>query len=280
MKNQVVHLREMPRKLLFAPRVRSVGCFTALQLPHRQRVEGVQFCYRFYADSNWIQFDHDGHTRGGGFPQFLVKRPGEWVETDSEAKLDVFWVSFDDAELPWFRERGLPDDLTISELNLSARQLALIRDLQELCTHSAEPGAADRIDLLALELTAETLLKIEEERSPNSRPEREISRIASWLQLHFSDEIDFDELAGKHGFSRRSFFRHWNNCHAETPAQYVARLRLEEARRLLCNTTWSIGRIALTLGYNSETYFSGVFRKSEHQTPTEYRKRGDRILPT
>lgn len=272
MQNQTIHLGGMARKLSFVPPVRAVGFFSALQLPHEQRSDGLQFCYRFHADSNWIEFDQDGRKRIGGFPQLLVKRPGEWFVTGSEVKLNVFWISFDGAQLPWFQTHGLPEELAISELELSGRMISLIRDIRELCIRSAEPGALDRIDISAQALIAETLLCIDEEHRTEGRMERQIARIVSYLKLHFNEKIDFDELARQHGFSRRNFFRHWNAAYPETPAQYVARLRQEEARRLLANTTWSIGRIAAALGYGSETYFAGTFRKAEKMAPREYRK--------
>lgn len=53
---------------------------------------------------------------------------------------------------------------------------------------------------------------------------------------------------------------------------YVTKLRLREAKRLLTSTTLRISEIAERLGYSDLAYFTNIFKKSCHITPSEYRK--------
>lgn len=53
---------------------------------------------------------------------------------------------------------------------------------------------------------------------------------------------------------------------------YVTKLRLAEAKRLLTATTLRISEIAERLGYSDLAYFTNIFKKSCQVTPSEYRK--------
>ena len=58
-----------------------------------------------------------------------------------------------------------------------------------------------------------------------------------------------------------------------TVVDYLTKVRIEEAKRLLQNDRMSIIEIALEVGYEDQSYFSKVFKKSEHTTPMVYRKK-------
>lgn len=53
---------------------------------------------------------------------------------------------------------------------------------------------------------------------------------------------------------------------------YVTKIRLKEAKRLLTATTLRISEIAERLGYADLAYFTNIFKKSCQVTPSEYRK--------
>lgn len=53
--------------------------------------------------------------------------------------------------------------------------------------------------------------------------------------------------------------------------QYLNRIRLEEAKKLLRTPELSVKEIAYSVGYSSTNHFSRVFKKYEAITPTEFR---------
>lgn len=53
---------------------------------------------------------------------------------------------------------------------------------------------------------------------------------------------------------------------------YVTKIRLTEAKRLLTATTLRISEIAERLGYADLAYFTNIFKKTCKVTPSEYRK--------
>jgi len=58
-----------------------------------------------------------------------------------------------------------------------------------------------------------------------------------------------------------------------TLMEYLAKVRIEEAKYLLENTQWNTTRIAFEVGYSDQSYFCKVFKKSENISPSVYKKR-------
>jgi two-component system response regulator YesN len=64
-------------------------------------------------------------------------------------------------------------------------------------------------------------------------------------------------------------FSHEMGC---TVIDYLTRVRLEEAKKLLQSSKLSIVAIAEQVGYSDSGYFSRVFKKNQGMTPSEYKK--------
>ena len=56
-----------------------------------------------------------------------------------------------------------------------------------------------------------------------------------------------------------------------TLQEYLVRLRIREALRLLDNPNASITDIAFTVGFNDTSYFSRTFKKYMNYSPSEFR---------
>lgn len=61
------------------------------------------------------------------------------------------------------------------------------------------------------------------------------------------------------------------DCGISMP-EYINRLRISEAGRLLASTNTKISEIALTLGFSNVSYFSSIFKKHSGVTPEQYRR--------
>ena len=57
-----------------------------------------------------------------------------------------------------------------------------------------------------------------------------------------------------------------------TPNQYLQELRIQKSKELLVSTDLSCQEIAYRIGYDNPVYFSVLFKKMTHLSPTEYRK--------
>jgi AraC-like DNA-binding protein len=100
-------------------------------------------------------------------------------------------------------------------------------------------------------------------------------RLAAALQLmHSRIEHPWttEELAREAGMSRSSFAAHFTRTMNESPMRYLARLRLNKARRLLQQPASSISRVSSQVGYDSEAAFNRAFKREFGLPPAEWRR--------
>ena len=87
------------------------------------------------------------------------------------------------------------------------------------------------------------------------------------------EAFDLQTLASHVGLSAFYFSRVFNQVTGMSPSRYFVDLRMQKARRLLCETGYSIIDIALELGYRSPGHFWPVLRQVSGTTPSVYRHR-------
>ncbi len=98
------------------------------------------------------------------------------------------------------------------------------------------------------------------------------ARVTRQIQEHM-DEIDPQRLADRMGISRASLYRQFSHAFSINLNDYVTRLRMREACRLLLEYDARIYEVARHVGYRDVKYFTQQFRRTVHCLPSEYRKR-------
>ena len=95
--------------------------------------------------------------------------------------------------------------------------------------------------------------------------------IAAILNLPAADH-SLTSLAKEAGMSRSAFARDFKTAFDLTPMEFVARVRLELAHRLLLSTGMGVEGIAATVGFNSRSHFSHLFREHYGTDPSSFRR--------
>ncbi|CAH2933994.1 MAG: Transcriptional regulator, AraC family [uncultured Paraburkholderia sp.] len=103
---------------------------------------------------------------------------------------------------------------------------------------------------------------------------RRIRRVTDYIRAHLGADLAIGELAAHADLSSFHFARVFRRETGETPHQYVTRLRLEEAARLLRSTDQTVLQIAIAVGYENASHFSVQFKRDYGVTPLAYRLRG------
>lgn len=87
-------------------------------------------------------------------------------------------------------------------------------------------------------------------------------------------EPDFDVvvLAEKINMSSSSLTRKLKAITGLTPLEYIKKIKLKHAQRLLEDPHKTVAEVALTLGYFNRKYFTACFKKEFGITPSEYQK--------
>ena len=94
--------------------------------------------------------------------------------------------------------------------------------------------------------------------------------------IHRQPERDWSvgELADVMGASRSSFIDKFSSAVGETPAKYVAKVKMFQARHWIARDGMRVATVANRLGYDSEASFSRAFKRVIGHPPSEARVAG------
>lgn len=271
------NLSGLPRLAPLPWRVIQLGC-SDTENAGRQNfyfADSVEICLRLSDDACRAADIIEGRRFEVPLPHAYVKYPFRKFSFDGLNNRNAVHFRYDLETLAELRRYDLlpAPDFPYVILELTPRFNGLLVQFRELLRLAREPGSADRIDALGLELLQEiNFQRRRAGRTPD--PERDrILAVASQLLYDPDGLWSLDEIIRRHGFSRRSFYRHWKRCFDETPAVYVMREKLRTAARELIDSDRRISEISRRIGLRDAAYFSKVFRRYYGVTPLVYRLR-------
>ncbi len=103
----------------------------------------------------------------------------------------------------------------------------------------------------------------------------QIGRAQRYMRLQFSSNLDLKKIAKEAGSSSYHFGRLFEAYTGETTFEFLRRVRLSLALRMLQEDTQvSVTEVALTVGYETPSAFNKVFKKSFSLSPREFRNLG------
>lgn len=97
--------------------------------------------------------------------------------------------------------------------------------------------------------------------------------VQHWITEHPDADLCVESLAARARLSPRHFARAFQAETGMTPGRYVERVRLEQARRLLEDTTDGVAGISRASGYGTPEAMRRAFVKALGTAPAEYRRR-------
>ncbi|QSH41576.1 AraC family transcriptional regulator [Lentisphaerota bacterium ZTH] len=96
--------------------------------------------------------------------------------------------------------------------------------------------------------------------------------IIEYINQHYLEDVDVTELAGMACLSKSQFHRQFKSALNLAPFEYVKKLRLREAIKLLQRTDMSIAEVAEAAGWKDQFHFSRIFKASTGLAPLKYRQ--------
>jgi len=95
--------------------------------------------------------------------------------------------------------------------------------------------------------------------------------LPAWILCNLNQDLTVESLAQKACMSPRNFSRLFKAAFGETPADFVARARITEARERLLIPRTSIENVATFVGFKSVDAFSRTFERVVGTRPSTYR---------
>jgi AraC-like DNA-binding protein/ligand-binding sensor protein len=100
-----------------------------------------------------------------------------------------------------------------------------------------------------------------------------VLRAREYIDKHKTDELSLADVAKVAGASVFHFCKVFHKATGLTFTDYVARVRLEDARSRLLNPNLRVREIAYDVGFQSLTQFNRTFKRVFGQSPSEFRAR-------
>jgi AraC-like DNA-binding protein/ligand-binding sensor protein len=100
-----------------------------------------------------------------------------------------------------------------------------------------------------------------------------VLRARDYIDKHKTEELSLADVAKAAAASVFHFCKVFHKATGLTFTDYVARVRLEDARNRLLNPNLRISEIAYDVGFQSLTQFNRTFKRVFGQSPSEFRAR-------
>lgn len=101
---------------------------------------------------------------------------------------------------------------------------------------------------------------------------RKLAAAVNHLHQHSEEGVRSEDLARQTGLSLRQLERTFRRLLGTTPRQYLVRIRLERASRLLVEGEATVAAVAMECGFYDHAHFIRSFQAAFGCTPTRYRR--------
>lgn len=226
-----------------------------------------------YVATGAATFYFEGHSRLLGAGSVALYRPGESQRYvyRAEDKPQVYWLHFtgrDAAQL--LKHHGLWETQCFyagAVTQFSGLFDTIIQELQ-LCRPLYRNLLPSLLEQLLLLLHRQLL----EAPTPGKSVEEEIREALAHFQKNYNQPIVVSEYAKAHHMSSAWFIHEFKRYTDQPPMQYILNLRLNNARSLLTETTYTVSEIAAIVGFSDPLYFSRLFKKHFGYPPSRQQK--------
>ena len=235
-------------------------------------------------------------------PQELIKAVSQAIERIARKKLQPG---------PLLDMSGYEEQLRLGNLEQSKQRLAQLLELLAEQEPDASPAVLQSFGWQLLVISVQTVLAegvdpkaaapVQEELSEGLKRVSDLSGMAAWgehlaeqcaqllqkqhpaydqalvrkamdyLERNFSDDLSLNQVAAHVHLSSAYLSRIFTKKTGTNFTEYLAKVRLKNAKHLLRTADDSIDRIAILTGFSSNSYFTSVFKKYEGITPSDYR---------
>ncbi len=100
----------------------------------------------------------------------------------------------------------------------------------------------------------------------------DINNIIQSMHEQYNENLSMEDFAKMCSLSIYRFIHKFKAVTGTTPNQYITSIRINEAKRLLSETSFNVQEVASVVGYHNPLYFSRVFRKVVGLPPSSYKE--------
>ena len=222
---------------------------------------------------------HDGVATPGSFH---VTEPAAPTRCLFRGSYDVIHLHVPNAtiaeicrDLPRLGTRPLPRQTKL------ARDPTIERLARALLAAENIRGCYGRlyVDSVSIALVAQLLGF--EAGEPRARPR--VAELAKWrlrraieyIEASLAGSVSLADIATAAGLTRMHFAAQFKVATGLTPHEYLLRRRIERAQEALAGTSMSLVEVALSVGFQTQSHFTSVFKRVVGKPPRAWREMQD-----
>lgn len=108
-----------------------------------------------------------------------------------------------------------------------------------------------------------------------------LKRAIDYVEARLDEPVSLADIASSVGLTRMHFAAQFRAATGLRPHEYLLRRRIERAQEMLVGTGMSLVDVALSVGFQTQSHFTSVFKRYAGQPPRAWREsRGVQIGPT
>ena len=194
----------------------------------------------------------------------IAPAPGGWIDN---------WVTIFLADLsPGGSILSLGDKLCIfrpenpNEINRMYETIN--RELTSGTLHGRLMAAAEAYRMICAVISC-----LEENSDVSLTDSLVVSDAVNYIHAHVSENITLSDLCAVcRGISPQYLCRLFKRYMEMRPVEYIRKVRISRAKKLLSNTDLPVQEVAARCGFENATYFYRCWNKTEKESPAEYRR--------
>ena len=194
----------------------------------------------------------------------IAPAPGGWIDN---------WVTIFLADLsPGSSILSLGDKLRIfrpenpNEINRMYETIN--RELTSGTLHGRLMAAAEAYRMICAVISC-----LEENSDESLTDSLVVSDAVNYIHAHASENITLSDLCAVcRGISPQYLCRLFKRYMEMRPVEYIRKVRISRAKKLLSNTDLPVQEVAARCGFENATYFYRCWNKTEKESPAEYRR--------
>lgn len=155
-----------------------------------------------------------------------------------------------------------------------------LKDLRGLNATSSLLAVLSILDILAKSDEYLELNALNYRSDVHERASRKINCVYHFTIEHFREPISLDQVASLTNHSPSAFCRYFKSRTRKSYFQYLTEVRIAYACELLMEGNMDVTQVCFSSGFNNLSHFHKQFKKVMNITPSEYRRRSLKKVPS
>jgi len=217
--------------------------------------------------------NYDGETHEIPEGNIIVYSPGQpqYYEYHYKDLTEVYWIHFTGSAIhQYLKALGLLDK-QVYYISVDSEYIIIYKKIiNEL--QLKNPGyelvcSANLLELFTLFSRTQPSLKAGKSLIKDDA----INQVVIEMHSKYNQKFYVNDFAMMCNLSLYRFIHKFKDATGYTPVQYITKIRIDEAKFMLSNSSLSITEIASIVGYVNSLYFSRIFKKVTGYSPSIYK---------